>query len=209
MVQAVSTQPRPRDWKNSISRCNIPPCPTYQLWPFSSAQENHPKMPVRNPQNEFLEFPGSALPLAFLYYFIGNPEFPGIFRHFPGEGFWGPQIVFSGENGVDMLGSGDTMLKKSSFQYGMKFSIENCFFILSHSQTLDAEKQGPGFNISSENNNFKLRMNISSTNGSFMRGGMVFPREAPNRSRKQPQPSRVFWKGPGCTKHYRWSNDST
>ena len=42
-----------------------------------------------------------------LYYLIGNPEFPGIFQHFLGEGFWGPQIAFSGEDGVDVLGSGD------------------------------------------------------------------------------------------------------
>ena len=48
----------------------------------------------------FPEFPGSAFFLAFPYYLIGNPEFPGIFRHFPGEGFWGPQIAISGEDGV-------------------------------------------------------------------------------------------------------------
>ena len=84
-----------------------PPCPTYQLWPFSSTQENHPKMPVRDPQNEFLEFPGSAFFLALLESLIGNPAFPGIFWHFPGEGFWGPQITFSGEDEVDMLGSGE------------------------------------------------------------------------------------------------------
>ena len=56
----------------------------------------------------FPEFPGSAFFLAFLFYFIGNPEFPGIFLDFPGEGFWGPRIAFSGEDGVDMLGSGET-----------------------------------------------------------------------------------------------------
>ena len=56
----------------------------------------------------FLEFPGLAFFLAFLDSLKGNPEFPGIYRHFPGEGFWGPQIAFSGEDEVDMLGSGDT-----------------------------------------------------------------------------------------------------
>ena len=58
----------------------------------------------RHPQNEFL---GSAFFLALLFYLIGNPEFSGIFRHFPGEGFWGPRIAFSREDGVDMLGSGE------------------------------------------------------------------------------------------------------
>ena len=58
-----------------------PPCPTYQLWPFSSANGNHPKMPVRDPQMNFPEFPGST--------FFGMPRFPGIFRHFPGEAFVG------------------------------------------------------------------------------------------------------------------------
>ena len=56
----------------------------------------------------FPEFLGSAFFLAFQFNLIGNPEFPGIFRHFLGEGFGGPQIAFSGEDGVDMLGSGDT-----------------------------------------------------------------------------------------------------
>ena len=66
-----------------------------------------PKCPFGIPRMNFPEFPGSAFFLAFLYSFIGNPEFPGIYRHFPGEGFWGPQIAFSGEDEVDMLGSGD------------------------------------------------------------------------------------------------------
>ena len=51
----------------------------------------------------FPEFPGSAFFLAFLHYLIGSPEFPGLFQHFPGEGFWGPRIAFSGEDEVDML----------------------------------------------------------------------------------------------------------
>ena len=38
--------------------------------------------------------------------------------------------------------SREAILKKSSFEYGMKFSIENGFFIPSPS--LAAEKQGPG-----------------------------------------------------------------
>ena len=56
-----------------------------------------PRCPFEIPRN-FPEFPGSAFFLALLYYLIGNPEFPGIFRHFPGEGFWGPRIAFSGGN---------------------------------------------------------------------------------------------------------------
>ena len=74
-----------------------PPCPTCQLWPFSSAQENHPKRPVQDPQNEFPGVRWIGLLLAFPYYVIGNPEFPGIFRHFHGEGFLGsPNRVFGG-----------------------------------------------------------------------------------------------------------------
>ena len=56
----------------------------------------------------FPQFPGSAFLLAFLYSLIGNPEFLGIFRHLPGEGFWDPRIVFLGADEVDMLGSGDS-----------------------------------------------------------------------------------------------------
>ena len=32
---------------NRFSARRLRPCPTYQLWPFSSAKENHPKMAVR------------------------------------------------------------------------------------------------------------------------------------------------------------------
>ena len=63
-------------------------------------------------------------------------------------------------------------MKKSSFQYGMKFSIENGFFIPGPS--LAAEKQGLGLKFSIENEIFKPRMKISSENESFVRGGMVF-----------------------------------
>ena len=55
----------------------------------------------------FPEFPGSAVFLTMLYSLIESPEFPGIFRHFPGEGFWSPQIPLSGEDEVDVLGSGE------------------------------------------------------------------------------------------------------
>ena len=62
----------------------------------------------------FTEFPGSAFFLAFLYHLIGNFEFPAICRPFPGEGFWGPQIPFSGKDEVDMLGSGESYVRKST-----------------------------------------------------------------------------------------------
>ena len=39
-----------------------PPCPTHQLWPFSSAKENHLKMPLSDPRNEF---PWSSLDWPF------------------------------------------------------------------------------------------------------------------------------------------------
>ena len=63
-------------------------------------------------------------------------------------------------------------MKKSSFQYGMKFSIENEIFIPGPS--LAAEKQGLGLKFSIENENFKPRMKISSENENFVRGGMFF-----------------------------------
>ena len=43
---------------------------------------------------------------------------------------------------IENIQSQETILKKSSFQYGMKCSIETGFFIPSPS--LAAEKQGPG-----------------------------------------------------------------
>ena len=64
------------------------------------------------------------------------------------------------------------ILKKSSFQYGRKFIIENGFFIPSPS--LAAEKQGLGLKISSEDENFRPGMNISSENRSCVRGGYLF-----------------------------------
>ena len=63
-------------------------------------------------------------------------------------------------------------MKKSSFQYGMKFSIENEIFIPGPSLT--AEKQGLGLKFSIEIEIFKTRMKISSENENFVRGGMVF-----------------------------------
>ena len=63
-------------------------------------------------------------------------------------------------------------MKRSSFQYGMKFSIENGFLILGPS--LAAEKQGLGLKFSIENEIFKPRMKISSENENFARGGMIF-----------------------------------
>ena len=75
----------------------------------------HSHPPRKLPQNaalmNFPEFPGSAFSLAFLYSLRGSPEFPGISRHFPRQGFWGPQIAFSGEDEVDMLGSGEVYTK--------------------------------------------------------------------------------------------------
>ena len=68
--------------------------------------------------------------------------------------------------------SREAIWKKSSFQYGMKFSIENEFFIPGPS--LAAEKQGLGLKFSIENEIFKLRMKISSENENFKRGGMFF-----------------------------------
>ena len=59
----------------------------------------------------FSEFPGSAFFSAFPYSLIGNSGFPGISRHFPEKGFWGPQIAFSGEDEFDMLGNRESLVK--------------------------------------------------------------------------------------------------
>ena len=53
----------------------------------------------------FPEFSGSAFSLAFLYSLKGNPEFPGS------------QIAFSGEDEVDMLGSGDNFFSYAQLLY--------------------------------------------------------------------------------------------
>ena len=52
-----------------------------------------------------MNFPEIPLDRGLLYCVRGNPEFPGIDWHFPGEGFWGggPQIAISGEDEADML----------------------------------------------------------------------------------------------------------
>ena len=73
---------------------------------------------------------------------------------------------------IEKIQSRQAILTKSSFQYRMKFSIENGFFVPGPS--LAAEKQGLGLKCSIENENFKPRMKISSENDNFVRGGMVF-----------------------------------
>ena len=73
---------------------------------------------------------------------------------------------------IEKTQSREAILKKSSFQYRMKFSIENEIFIPDPS--LAAEKQGLGLNFSIENENFKPRIKISSENENFVRGGMFF-----------------------------------
>ena len=80
-----------------------------------------------------------------------------------GKHSWGTIYVLVSCQGV---------LKKSSFQYGMKFSIENGFFILG--PFLAAEKQGLGLKFSIGNEIFRPRMKISIENENFVRGGMVF-----------------------------------
>ena len=73
-------------------RRNVPCAQHINFGRHHLPRKTHPKTPIRNPQNEF---PGSAL--SFLYYLIGHPEFPGIFRHFPGEVFGVPKNrIFGG-----------------------------------------------------------------------------------------------------------------
>ena len=59
------------------------------------------------PRINFPEFPGSAFFLGIPTSLIGNPEFPGIFRHLLGEGFWVLRTAFSKEDAVDILASGE------------------------------------------------------------------------------------------------------
>ena len=59
---------------------------------------------------------------------------------------------------IEKIQSREAMLKKSSFQDGMKFTTKNGFFNLSPS--LAAEKQGPGLKLSSENENFQAKSDI-------------------------------------------------
>ena len=54
----------------------------------------------------------------------------------------------------------------------MKISIENEIFI--PGPCLAAEEKGLGLKFSVKNENFKPRMNISSENENFVRGGMIF-----------------------------------
>ena len=61
--------------------------------------------------------------------------------------------------GFEKIQSREAVLKKSSFQYRMKFSIENEIFIPGPS--LAAEKQGLGLKFSIGNEIFKPRMKIS------------------------------------------------
>ena len=59
-----------------------------------------------------------------------------------------------------------------------------------HSEPLSGRrKTRPGLKFSSENENFKPRMKISSANGSFVRGGMVFfMRSSENELFRSPGP---------------------
>ena len=90
-----------------LLRFMAPPCPTYQLWPFSSAQESHPKMPVRDPQNEFPGIPWIGLFRGISILFNRKPRISRNFPASPWRGFWGSRIAFSGADELDMLGSGD------------------------------------------------------------------------------------------------------
>ena len=88
---------------------------------------------------------------------------------------------------IEKIQSREAILTKSSFQYRMKISIENGFFIPGPS--LATEKQGLGLKFSIENENFKPRMKISSENENFVRGGMFFfMRSSENEFFRSPGP---------------------
>ena len=66
-----------------------------------------------------------------------------------------PVLVPEGPR-IEKNQSREAILKKSSFQHGMKFSIGNGFFIPGPS--LAAERQGLGLKFSMENESFKPRI---------------------------------------------------
>ena len=101
---------------------------------------------------------------------------------------------------IEKIQSREAIMKKSSFQYRMKFPIGNEIFSPGRSQA--AEKQGLGLKFSIEKEIFKPRMKISSENENFVRGGMVFscvrarmnffdPRALWDRSTPKPEPNRT------------------
>ena len=61
-------------------------------------------IPGMNVPRSSLDQPFAWLPL----FFNQKPRIPGSFQHILGEGFWGLQIAFSGEDDVDMLSSGES-----------------------------------------------------------------------------------------------------
>ena len=85
-------------------------------------------------------------------------------RTIPGQIPEGPRI---GKNQ-----SREAILKKSSLQHGLKFSIENEIFIPGPS--LAAEKQDLGLKFPIENEIFKPRMKTTSENENFVCGGVAF-----------------------------------
>ena len=93
---------------------------------------------------------------------------------------------------IEKIQSREAILKKSSFQYRMKFSIGNGFFISGPS--LATEKQGLGLKFSIENESFKPRMKISSENENFVAwgNGFFFMRSSENEIFRSPGPLGSF-----------------
>ena len=74
---------------------------------------------------------------------------------------------------IEKIQSREAVLKEIKLSIlNENFQSRNEIFI--PGPCLTAEKQGPGLNISIENEIFKPRMKISSENENFVRGGMVF-----------------------------------
>ena len=83
------------------------------------------KCPFGIPRMNFREFPGSAFfwhSYSYIQETLSFQEFSG----FPGKGFWGSRLTFSGGDEVDMLGSGacpqrhyqpENMILKSMWDY--------------------------------------------------------------------------------------------
>ena len=88
------------------------------------------------------------------------------------KSLWSHFRVSQRAPGLKTCQSREAIVKKSSVQYRMKFSIENGFSF--RAPLWLQKKQGPGLKFSIENEDFKPRINISSENENVVRGGMVF-----------------------------------
>ena len=106
-----------------VAETYMSPCPTNQLWPFSSAKENHPKMPIWDPQNELPGFPLIGLFLGMTLFFKRKTLVSQNCPAFPWRGLLGSP----GEDEVDMLGSGDLYWRHFQRYFNKHVGFNNYF----------------------------------------------------------------------------------